>query len=119
MAADVYSQEPYVGRGGWSWYTGAAAWMHRGAIEAIFGLTHGAQTLVFNPCLPAHWNQAELTLVRDGRSMRFILIRQAKEAALAATAQWQARLLMPGEVLHWRDLPLQTSFVIPLLPRGT
>ncbi|MDP1789077.1 MAG: carbohydrate-binding protein, partial [Methylibium sp.] len=33
MAADVYSQAPYVGRGGWSWYTGAAAWMHRAAIE--------------------------------------------------------------------------------------
>ena len=115
MAADVYSQAPYVGRGGWSWYTGAAAWMHRGAIEAIFGLTQGAKTLVFHPCLPGHWNQAELTLVRAERSMRFILIRQDIEAALSATAQWQATLLMPGEVLHWPDLTLNTSFVIPLV----
>ena len=57
MAGDVYTQPPYVGRGGWSWYTGAAAWMHRAAIESIFGLRLGAQELCFTPCLPSHWNR--------------------------------------------------------------
>ena len=38
MAGDVYTQPPYVGRGGWSWYTGSAAWMHRAAVESICGL---------------------------------------------------------------------------------
>ncbi len=60
MAGDVYSQAPYVGRGGWSWYTGAAAWLHRAAIESIFGLQQGAHELCFKPCLPAHWPRAEL-----------------------------------------------------------
>jgi cyclic beta-1,2-glucan synthetase len=115
MAGDVYTQPPYVGRGGWSWYTGAAAWMHRAAIESIFGLQHGAQDLSFNPCLPSHWHQAELTLVRDGRTMRFILIRADMHAALAATAHWQAQLLHPGQVLHWADLASDTCFVMPLL----
>ena len=46
MAGDVYTQPPYVGRGGWSWYTGAAAWLHRAAIESIFGLQQGAQRAV-------------------------------------------------------------------------
>jgi cyclic beta-1,2-glucan synthetase len=114
MAGDVYSQPPYVGRGGWSWYTGAAAWMHRAAIESIFGLTQRAQTLAFKPCFPADWQQAELTLVRDGRSMRFILMRASPASALAATAQWDAALLKPGEVLRWTDLARQTCFVIPL-----
>jgi cyclic beta-1,2-glucan synthetase len=40
MAGDIYSQPPYVGRGGWSWYTGAAAWLHRAVIESMFGLRH-------------------------------------------------------------------------------
>ncbi|MDR3454503.1 MAG: glucoamylase family protein [Rhodoferax sp.] len=115
MAGDVYSQPPYVGRGGWSWYTGAAAWMHRAAIESIFGLQQGAQDLCFAPCLPSHWHQAELTLVRAGRTMRFILIRTTALAALTATAQWGARLLHPGQALHWPDLALDTCFVIPLL----
>ncbi len=37
MAADVYSEPPHTGRGGWSWYTGAAGWMYRAGIEFILG----------------------------------------------------------------------------------
>jgi cyclic beta-1,2-glucan synthetase len=114
MAADVYSQPPYVGRGGWSWYTGAAAWMHRAAIGSIFGLKQEAQTLVFHPCLPSHWPQAELTLVRGTRRMRFILMRATPDAARQATQAQAATLLLPGQVLHWPDLPAQSCFVIPL-----
>ena len=29
VAADVYSNENHVGRGGWTWYTGSAAWMYK------------------------------------------------------------------------------------------
>jgi len=115
MAGDVYTQPPYVGRGGWSWYTGAAAWMHRAAIESIFGLRQGEQDLCFTPCLPSHWQQAELTLVRDGRTMRFILYRASTLAALAATAQWGAQLLHPGQPLRWLGLATDTCFVIPLM----
>ncbi len=115
MAGDVYTQPPYVGRGGWSWYTGSAAWMHRAAIEALFGLRQGAQDLSFEPCLPSHWPQAELTLERDGRRMRFVLQRAAAAEALAASAQWGARLLRPGERLRWAELPTHSCFVVPLL----
>ncbi|MDO9315112.1 MAG: glucoamylase family protein [Burkholderiaceae bacterium] len=120
MAGDVYTHAPYVGRGGWSWYTGAAAWLHRAAIESIFGLRQGAHTLSFTPCLPSHWPQAELTLMRghgkDSRTMRFILIRPAALAELETTAPWGAQILEPGEPLAWRDLAPQSCFVIPLPP---
>ncbi|PIQ50717.1 MAG: carbohydrate-binding protein [Comamonadaceae bacterium CG12_big_fil_rev_8_21_14_0_65_59_15] len=119
MAADVYSQPPYVGRGGWSWYTGAAAWLHRAAIEAMFGLTQRGDTLTFHPCLPSHWKQAELTLVRQQHSMRFILMRATETDALAHTQQWDARLLRVAEPLHWPDLPAQSCFVIPLASQRT
>ena len=29
VAADVYSVPPHVGRGGWTWYTGASGWLYR------------------------------------------------------------------------------------------
>jgi cyclic beta-1,2-glucan synthetase len=116
MAGDVWSQPPYVGRGGWSWYTGAAAWLHRAAIESIFGLRLGANELSFTPCLPAHWPQAELTLRRDGREMRFVLSRASVQAALAAAEDPGARLLQPGERLRWPDLTGASCFVIPLPP---
>jgi cyclic beta-1,2-glucan synthetase len=114
MAADVYSQPPYVGQGGWSWYTGAAAWMHRAVIESIFGLSQGAHTLSLTPHLPSHWPQAEITLVRGNRSMRFILMHATPETAQQATAQWGATLLEPGQSVHWQDLPEQSCFVLAL-----
>ncbi len=116
MAGDVCSQPPYVGRGGWSWYTGAAAWLHRGAIESIFGLRQDAQTLSFAPCLPSHWPGAEITLRRDGRSWRFIFTRATATEALAAYASLNARLLPVGQNLNWTSLPGSSCFIVPLPP---
>ena len=42
VAADVYSHPLHLGRGGWTWYTGSAAWMYRVALEGILGLSAGA-----------------------------------------------------------------------------
>jgi cellobiose phosphorylase len=60
MAADVYSVAPHAGRGGWSWYTGSAAWMYRLIVESLLGLrlataSDGAR-LYLAPCLPADWS---------------------------------------------------------------
>jgi cyclic beta-1,2-glucan synthetase len=114
VAGDVYTHAPYVGRGGWSWYTGAAAWLHRAAIESMFGLRQSARTLSLTPCLPSHWRRAEVTLEREGRVMRFILIRASASAALEETAAWQATLLLPGQILEWTDLAPHTCFVVAL-----
>lgn len=114
MAGDIYTQPPYVGRGGWSWYTGSAAWMHRAAIESIFGLQLEAHVLRLMPSLPSHWRQAELTLRRGGRSMRFILIRASLEQALRETQARQVRPLYPGQALNWSALTQDACFVVPL-----
>ena len=123
MAGDIYSQPPYVGRGGWSWYTGAAGWMHRAAIESIFGLKMDARELSFWPCLPSTWPRAELTLRRAGKSMHFVLVRAMPEAALAATEQQKAILLRIKTSIAWTDLAANTCFVVPLIqepsPTGT
>jgi cyclic beta-1,2-glucan synthetase len=114
MAGDVYTQPPYVGRGGWSWYTGSAAWMHRAAIESIFGLQLEASELLFEPCLPSHWERAEMTLVRGARSMRFIFMRANLGDALEATTVLGAHALRPGQTLQWASLAGDACFVIPL-----
>ena len=119
MAADVYSQPPYAGRGGWSWYTGAAGWMHRAAVESILGLQRHADGLVFTPCLPAHWPQAEVRLSHAGRSLRFVLVRATPQAAQALCTQWNARLLPVAAPLRWDAVgPEDRCFVIPLPPIG-
>ena len=61
MAGDVYTAEPYIGRGGWSWYTGSAGWLLRAGLEQMLGVTVVRQHLVLRPCLPPHWPQATVT----------------------------------------------------------
>lgn len=61
VAADVYSASAHVGRGGWTWYTGSAAWMYRVGLEAILGLTKRGNTVSVAPCIPAAWDGFEVT----------------------------------------------------------
>ena len=53
--ADVYSVAPHVGRGGWTWYTGSAAWLHRAGLEAILGFHLEGSYLRIEPCIPRDW----------------------------------------------------------------
>ena len=55
MAADVYSVPPYVGRGGWSWYTGSAGWMYQAGLEWILGIQRQGTTLYLKPTIPEEW----------------------------------------------------------------
>lgn len=57
MAADVYAVHPHIGRGGWTWYTGAAGWMYRVGIEHILGLKKRGETLMIDPCIPKVWDE--------------------------------------------------------------
>jgi cyclic beta-1,2-glucan synthetase len=60
VAADIYSQAPHIGRGGWTWYTGAAGWMYRAGIEWILGFRIRGGKLLFDPCIPRAWPGFEI-----------------------------------------------------------
>jgi cyclic beta-1,2-glucan synthetase len=55
VPGDVYSLAGQVGRGGWTWYTGAAAWTYRVWLEEILGFQRRGDTLTINPVLPKDW----------------------------------------------------------------
>jgi cyclic beta-1,2-glucan synthetase len=61
VAADVYSQDRHVGRGGWTWYTGSAGWMYRVGVEAILGVKLHRGALRIEPCIPRGWREYQIT----------------------------------------------------------
>ena len=101
MTADVYTHAPYTGRGGWSWYTGSAAWMHRCAVESICGLQVQGHRVRLRPQLPAHWPGIELTLRRNGRVHGFCICRPDAQDLLD---QARAHGAVPLAVGDWLDL---------------
>jgi len=62
VAADVYAAPGQIGRGGWTWYTGSAGWMHRAGIESILGLRRRGDCLELDPCIPQSWPGFEASL---------------------------------------------------------
>jgi cyclic beta-1,2-glucan synthetase len=60
MAADVYTEPPHVGRGGWTWYTGSAGWMYQAGVEWILGFRLRGTTLLLDPCIPRAWPRYEI-----------------------------------------------------------
>lgn len=66
---DTYKAEPYVtpgnidgplseyyGRGGWTWYTGSAQWLHRVATHWILGIRPQLDGLLVDPAIPLEWD---------------------------------------------------------------
>ncbi len=65
---EAYKAEPYVtpgnvdgpiseyyGRGGWTWYTGSAQWLHRVATHWILGIRPQADGIYIDPSIPSSW----------------------------------------------------------------
>jgi cyclic beta-1,2-glucan synthetase len=61
VPADIYTEPPHVGRGGWTWYTGSAGWMYRAGIEWILGFRMRGTSLHLDPCIPRAWRGFEIT----------------------------------------------------------
>ncbi len=68
VAADVYSAPAHVGRGGWTWYTGAAAWLYRAGLESILGFRKCGSTVHIDPCIPREWKSFEI-VYRHGNTV--------------------------------------------------
>ena len=114
MAGDVYSAPPYVGRGGWSWYTGSAAWMHRAAVETLLGLSVEGDRLSLTPRVPGHWPGFEMTLRLSGRelTLRYGDVGESGESGKGsrggAVGSQADRQLASGEWIVWKTLPSGT-----------
>jgi cyclic beta-1,2-glucan synthetase len=73
VAADVYTHPAHIGRGGWTWYTGSAAWMYRLGLESILGLRQRGQCFSVTPCVPASWDRFVVRW-RQGKSLYVITV---------------------------------------------
>jgi cyclic beta-1,2-glucan glucanotransferase len=77
VAADIYSEPPHAGRGGWTWYTGAAGWLHRAGLEWILGFRKRGATLRIDPCIPRRWAGFAITY-RHGSTVYRITVENPK-----------------------------------------
>ncbi len=72
VCADIYAMPPHVGRGGWTWYTGSAAWMYRVGLERLLGFRLNGGNLTLDPCIPRNWPGFEISF--RYRSSRYAIV---------------------------------------------
>jgi cyclic beta-1,2-glucan synthetase len=103
-AADVYRLPGRLGQGGWSWYTGSAAWMYRAWIEEVMGLRVRGETLSLDPTIPGWWDRFHL-VYRHGEAVYEIQVENpdSRERGVA-WVELDGRRLLDGIVPLERDL---------------
>jgi cyclic beta-1,2-glucan synthetase len=66
LAGDVLASAAHLGRAGWTWYTGSAAWLYRLGLERILGVQRQGRQLVIDPRIPADWPGFEVFYSVEG-----------------------------------------------------
>jgi cyclic beta-1,2-glucan synthetase len=87
LAGDVYSQPPHTGRGGWTWYTGSAAWLYRVGLESILGIRRCGNFLTLNPCIPPEWERYEVAYRYHSTRYR-IVVENPQNREQGVTSVW-------------------------------
>jgi cyclic beta-1,2-glucan synthetase len=97
LAGDIYSIGENRGRGGWSWYTGAAAWLYRTGVEALFGLQLDGDELIIKPCLPPEWKKCEIKLKVRGTEYHIDYVQELGDAESVGTTISVAGQTVPSD----------------------
>ena len=97
VAADVYSTAPHEGRGGWTWYTGSAGWMHRAGIEGLLGLTRAGNKLHLNPCFPTAWPELSASITLGAACYKIIIRNPFGKGRGVTTADLDGIAVTPDE----------------------
>ncbi|RPJ42639.1 MAG: glycosyl transferase, partial [Candidatus Latescibacterota bacterium] len=88
IAADVYGAAPHVGRGGWTWYTGSAAWMYRVAVESVLGFrVEEGETIAIRPRIPDEWPGYRIRYRAPGHGTSFVITVTAKKRRAEAVVE--------------------------------
>ncbi len=101
VAGDIHAETPHGGRGGWTWYTGAAGWSYRLAVEGILGLRQLPGGISVTPCLPEDWPGYEAVLNHAAGTRTTIEVTRA--GGVAADV---GRVTLDGEVVGAGLIPL-------------
>lgn len=79
MTADISYEAPNTGRGGWSWYTGSAAWLYQGLIRYFLGIDKEGEDLIISPAVPESFGDYNVRY-KHGSSEYLISFIQAKSS---------------------------------------
>ncbi len=100
ISADIYSKPPHLHRGGWTWYTGSAAWMYRFGLTALLGFKKTGDTLYIDPVIPPTWDGFEIKYIFWATTYQ---IKVSNPTHIAHNVQL---VKLDGKILDQKAIPL-------------
>lgn len=88
---------PYAGRGGWTWYTGSAAWLARVVTHFVLGVRPEWDGLRIDPCPPPAWDRFSLT--REWRGCSYVIAFERGPGAAGSCVVELDGSAVPGNVI--------------------
>ncbi len=121
---DRYCAEPYVtpgniegpeslffGRGGWTWYSGSAAWLYKVGLEWILGIRSTRGGLLIDPCIPSSWPGYSVLRTFRGASYAITVRNPDRTGCGVASVMVDGRDISAGSDPR--------GCVLPLFPGGS
>ena len=108
LAADVYGEAPHAGRGGWTWYTGAAGW-YALCVLAMLGYERRGDEVRLCALL-GDWPEASVTIRYGNSEYRLVCRASARGITLDGAP-------VLGDTIHLSDDGRAHEAVFP--PRET
>ena len=99
MTADIYTNPHCYGRGGWSMYTGAAAWYWKCIFEGLFGAEIDGGKITFSPRLPAEFDGAKMKIKIGGAEINVTFKYKGNGGTPVSFTLDGAKGVQTGEVL--------------------
>jgi cyclic beta-1,2-glucan synthetase len=65
FAGDIYTNAQHIGRGGWSFYTGSAAWYRKVALEILYGYTQEKDGFYLKPRLSETFSSFKIRVEKN------------------------------------------------------
>ena len=103
VAADIYSNKDYPGRGGWTWYTGSSAWFYRVGIVDILGFHKEADKLYINPNVPTKWKEFTIDYQYQDTKYKIKVIRSKTKKDLVIDKKKTTKKYIPlvnDKIIH-------------------
>lgn len=99
----LYKVEPYVlsgdvystGMGGWSFYTGSAAWYFKTVTEKLLGIIFSENKITLSPNLPSSWNGFSVILKYDGTNIE-ITVKISEKTMLCVDGKPMEYIALDG-----------------------
>lgn len=79
IAADIYSAQGMIGRGGWTWYTGSSSWFYIATLEYMLGIKREGEYLIFSPQIPDEWEKFEMKIKDEKTELLITVFNRADD----------------------------------------